>query len=109
MSNEIRRNNWSRFFKKFNSANQYRRTELSVINSGDDPNHIPIGPFMGVTLSKKGRFIDGIQFLIGSWNPDTITEPVITIKEPSKVWLEKDNDGRDNFLKIQSTIVLFLK
>jgi hypothetical protein len=102
MENEIKRNNWSRFFKKFNSANQFRGTELSVTGPGTKIDKVPMGPFLGVTLSKNGRFIDGIQFLSGSWNIDAVAEPATTIRDPKQVWLEKDDDGHDLRLRIRS-------
>lgn len=103
MKNEVKRNNWSRFVKQFNSANQFRSTRLSIRYTGNDKTgFVPMGPFMGLSLSKKGRLIDGIQFLAGSWNPDAVVEPVITIKGPSQIKLEKDEDGRDRHLIIHS-------
>ncbi len=102
MSNEIKRNNWSRFLKKFNSANQYRHTALSVRHDKNKADSIEMGPFIGVTLSKKGRFIDGIQFLTGGWDINAVAKPVITIKDPSQIVLEKDKDGRDYHLRVRS-------
>lgn len=102
MTNEIRRSNWSRFFKKFNSANQYRPTKLNVRQSGSDDNSIPVESFMGIALRKKGRFIDGIQFFNGGWSPDKVAEPIATVVNPSRVWIEKDQDGRDSRLQIRS-------
>lgn len=102
MKNEIKRNHWSRFLKKFNSANQYRRTALSVRHSRDNADNIEMGPFMGVALSKKGRFIDGVQFLTGAWDKDTVARPAMTIKDPAQIVLEKDDDGRDSILRIRS-------
>jgi hypothetical protein len=102
MSDEIKRNNWSRFLKRFNSANQFRPTELTIKRNGEETAGIPMSPFMGVALHKKGRFIDGVQFFTGKWNPDTVAEPVITIDKPSQIWIEKDQDGCDNRLRVRS-------
>lgn len=102
MSNEIKRNYWSRFFRKFNSANQYRPTELNVRIAGKNTARVEMGPFMGVMLCKKGRAIDGVQFLTGNWNPDSVVEPVVTVKEPAKIWLEKDKNGNDNRLRVRA-------
>jgi hypothetical protein len=102
MANEIKRNYWSRFFRKFNNANQYRQTELSVRIAGKNTAKVEMGPFLGVTLSKKGRVIDGVQFLTGNWNPDSVVEPVVTVREPSNIWLEKDKKGHDNRLRVRA-------
>jgi hypothetical protein len=102
MANEIKRNYWSRFFKKFNSANQYRRARLSILQSGSQADPIPMGPFMGLTIRRKGRLIDGVQFLTGGWNDNSVVEPVMTISKPLTIWLEKDKDGCDLHLRVKS-------
>jgi len=102
MKNEVKRNSWSRFFKKFNSANQFRRTELTLRYTGDKADSISMGPFLGLAVTKKGRLIDGIQFLNGGWNVENVAEPAVTINEPSQIWLEKDQDGHDCRLQIRS-------
>jgi hypothetical protein len=103
MANQIRRNNWRRFFRKFNSANQYRRTEIRITQNGNENEPIPVSPFMGIALKKRGRLIDGIQFFSGGWNASEVAQPVVTLKDPSQIWLEKDNTGRDNQLRIKSS------
>jgi len=102
MKNEIKRNNWSRFFKKFNSANQFRRTSVSLQGAGNGADQIDIGPFLGLALSKKGRLIDGIQVLNGGWNAENVAAPAVIIKDPDKIWLEKDKDGQDFKLRLRS-------
>ncbi|MCK5125687.1 MAG: DUF2934 domain-containing protein [candidate division Zixibacteria bacterium] len=100
MAKEIKRNNWSRFCKRFSSANQYRRTTLQTRGSADKGS-VSVEPFMGVALSKKGRLIDGIQFFSGNYNPDKVVEPVMTIHDPEKIFLDKDDKGRDRNLNIK--------
>lgn len=102
MKSEIKRNNWSRFLKKFNSDNQFRRTELNVRYPGDKADSIRMGPFLGLVLTKKGRFIDGVQFLNGGWNAEKVAEPAVTIKEPSHIWLERNKEGQDRQLRIRA-------
>jgi len=102
MAKEIRRNNWSSFCKKFNSANQYRPTTVSVMtNKGNDSMRL-MSPFMGVALSKKGRLIDGVQIFAARPNPEKVAEPIMTIKQPEKIVLETSPNGADSTLRIRS-------
>lgn len=103
MTKEIRRNTWSKFCKQFSTANQFRPTSIQVKQKGRNGNRTMMSyPFMGLILEKKGRQIDGIQLYTGSWNPDSLTEPVISIKQPAKLVLEKSKDGADTRLVVQS-------
>ena len=102
MSREIKRNDWGKFCKKFNSENQFRSTTLNI--SGENGEHatVALAPFMGVTLQKKGRQVDGIQIFTGWADPDNITRPILTVFEPSGIYLDSDRDGRDHKLTITS-------
>ncbi|MCP4567887.1 MAG: DUF2934 domain-containing protein [FCB group bacterium] len=102
MANEIKRNYWSRFCRKFNTANQYRRTVVNITAGEGVTETIPLSPFMGVTLSRKGKYIDGIQILAGQPNPETVANPILTIKQPEKVIVESDREGIDRCLRISS-------
>lgn len=103
MIKEIKRNVWSKFCKNFSSDNQYRW--MSVYHADkwhDEGNSIAYSPFIGLSIEKKGRLIDGIRLFAGWSDPEQITHPVITIKEPEKVTVEKDSDGQDQRLIIKS-------
>jgi len=100
MTREIKRNTWSKFCKQFSTANRYRKANIQV--SQRDQTESSTYPLLGMSLLKKGRLIDGIQFYTGSWNAEKMTEPVVALKSPSKVVLEKDNDGRDSHLTIET-------
>jgi hypothetical protein len=102
MSNEIKRNTWVRFCKKFSSVNQYRHNELCITDKNRGSSSLALKPFMGVAIAKKGRLIDGIQFYAGHGNVDKVIEPVLTIRQPASITLEKDKNGRDNRLCIKS-------
>jgi hypothetical protein len=102
MDKEIKRNTWSRFCKKFTSDNRYRPTKMSVKKGGNGETAMEMHPFMGIALSKKGRLIDGIQLYTGRWNPENVAGPVMTVKEPTAMHLEKDKNGCDTRLHIMS-------
>ena len=102
MVSEIKRNNWSRFLKKFSSSNQYRPATIRVAADGSDRTPATErAALLGVALEKKGRLIDGIQLFTGLGCAESIDEPVVSIKQPSKVLLNKDDDGRD----VQLTVI----
>ena len=102
MTSEIKRNYWSRFCKKFNSANQYRPAVANISPDTGKTRKVRLQPFLGLSLSKKGRVIDGLQLITGCADPQTIAVPGLTIKEPEKIFLEKNENGIDARLKIQS-------
>ncbi|MEW5993871.1 MAG: DUF2934 domain-containing protein [Candidatus Zixiibacteriota bacterium] len=102
MGMEIKRNSWVQFCKKFNASNQLRPATVSIAHKGEDA----VGthentPFMGLTLTKKGRLIDGIELFAGSFDPDHLVKPIATVKEPSRIVLEKRTDGTDDRLVIE--------
>ena len=100
MDKEVKRNSWSRFCKKFNSANQYRRTQLTVRRKSQDTRSLTMSPFMGIALRKKGKVIDAVEFFVGRSNPDRIAEPMLTLADPQKMWIEETTDGRHNRLMV---------
>lgn len=102
MNAEIKRNSWTRFFKKFNLDNQYRRATVRVKRRGE--NEVEINqdtPFMGISVTKKGRLIDGVDMFVGHDDPQRLSEPVVSVRQTEKIELEKDRDGRDNRLLVR--------
>ncbi len=103
MTTEIRRNSWSRFCRTFSENNQYRHT--SVVLAESSRKRVPVAeciPFVGLALEKKGRFIDGFKLYAFSRDQETHAEPIVTIKQPSQVLLERDRQGRDTRLHIKA-------
>ena len=94
MTQEIKRNRWSQFFRKFNAANQYRQSTISVEKNGEKKAEVNANaPFLGIAVSKKGRLIDSVNIFSGRFDPEKISEPVISVRQPAKVEVEKDDDG----------------
>jgi hypothetical protein len=100
MSSEIKRTEWGRFCKKFNATNQFRHITLHITGKNGEQTTGALAPFMGITLRKKGRQIDGFQIFTGWADPEQVTRPVMTIEEPSRILIEKDSDDRDHRLVI---------
>lgn len=89
---EVARSSWARFCKQFSAQNQYRP---AAIVTGDGQVELgPQHPLLGVSLTKKGRLIDGIQIVAAGSDADQIAEPVFELKEPGKIVVEKDKQGR---------------
>jgi hypothetical protein len=103
MVTEIKRNSWSRFCRKFNETNQLRHSTVMVKLRDDNEVEIDQGsPFMGIAITKKGRLIDSVELFTGQYDPDKLTEPLVAVKEPVRIVLEKDRDGMDNCLSVVS-------
>jgi len=100
MKTEIKRNNWTRFCKKFNQSNQYRQATISIKDK--NKNEIALEqnlPLLGISITKKGRIIDGIDLFTDRHNANV---PTLSVKQLSRILLEKDKDGIDNRLIIES-------
>ncbi len=106
VTQEIKRNSWAKFLRQFNAANQYRHAELNIIDERKrEKKTIPLEdrPFLGMVLEKRGRFIDGIQLMTANDDPEHLAEPVVTLKDPAKIILEKDAQGRDMTVTVVSS------
>lgn len=101
MSKEIKRNDWSRFCRKFNQEHQHRSVNINVEKNGKK-SVITSRPFVGLAISKKGRLIDGLKLCTLSNNPETLYEPSAVIKDPESIKLIKDDHGFDARLVIES-------
>lgn len=101
MSKEIKRNDWSRFFKQFNQNHQHCSINISLEKNGK--NSVINGrPFIGLALSKKGRVVNGVELCTLSNDPEKLYEPTAVIKNPESIKLLKDEHGFDAHLVIES-------
>jgi hypothetical protein len=102
MATEVKKNTWSRFCKKFNQTNQYRPAKVTVKRRGQSEVDIDQNLlFMGLTLGKKGKLIDSIELFTAHYDPERLTEPIASLKQPVRLLIEKDADERDNSLWIE--------
>ena len=75
MVKEIKRNYWSKFCRKFSSDNKYRHMNINFSGKGEPDARVSGDyPFMGLTLEKRGRLIDGIRLHAGWPDPDKIID-----------------------------------
>ena len=103
MTKEVKRNQWAQFFRKFNASNQYRHVRVSFRDK-DSAREFPLyeNPFLGLALEKKGRLIDGVQFYAGRADSDIVSEPVISLKQPERILVEKDETGSERRITIKT-------
>jgi len=103
MKKEVSRNRWSRFCKQFSATNQFRRMTISVEGrKGRATISSEQRPFLGVMIQKKDRKIDRIQFFAGRGAAEAVSEPVFEIQQPSRFVIERDQDGQDMRLMVES-------
>ncbi len=103
MVKEVKKTVWAKFCKEFNQANQYRSANITIIDRNNHESELTGNlPFLGVSLQKKGRLIDSVEFFAGRWDPDKLTQPVLSIKEPEKMMLEKNPVGADDCLWVHT-------
>lgn len=103
MRKEIKRNNWSRFCRRFSSDNMLRVARVKVEQAGEKI--VPAGecfPLLGLELQKRGRFIDGLQVVAGQPQADAIALPIVQIKDPAEIILEQSQTGQDQRLSLIS-------
>ncbi len=102
MKSEIKKNTWSRFCRKFSACNQYRSATVEVRNPGEaEGTTYQQAPLMGLGIVKKGRLIDGIELYLGDYDPDSISQPVVSVNRPVKVVVEKDKQGMDRGITVE--------
>ena len=87
---EIKKTNWLKFCKKFNQANQYRQSNIKIEYESKESVNIEPSTFLGLAVSKKGRWINEISLVGGSKRFDMVVEPVVTIQKPVAISVVKD-------------------
>lgn len=103
MLKEIKRSGWSKFCKKFSADNRYRQINVLIVRDNEDLDALVLeGPFMGLAIEKKGRFIDGILLYSGWPDAEFVTRPLISFKQPDRILLEKNEDGQDERLTVHT-------
>ena len=103
MTGEVKRNNWSRFFKRFNQQNRFRTAAVSVRTTDGSTVRIADNtPLLGVTIAKKGRLIDGFQLFTARHEPERTCEPLVRLNQPTGLCHQKDESGRITCLTMSS-------
>jgi hypothetical protein len=101
MRKEIQRNNWSRFCRKFSKEYRFRASRVNADASDLSTwsNEVPV---LGLTLTKKGRRIDGFELYVGQTDPEQPFEPALTVSDAAELILEQDPESPVECLRIKS-------
>jgi hypothetical protein len=103
MASEVKRNNWTRYLRRFNETNRFRPVRVRVKRRGQAATELNDGcPLLGVTLTRKGRAIDGLTVYAAQWDPDQLTEPLVAVTRLKRITEEKDASGGITFLSIEA-------
>ena len=103
MNSEVRRNTWSRFCKRFSSLNRYRPVSVRVKQNGKKEIEVSHDtPLVGIAITKKGRYIDGIELFTAQPDPERLNQPAVSIKQPVRITSKKDDEKKDYWLMIES-------
>lgn len=99
----IAKSNWGKFAMDFTAANLYR--PAIVVVRYDDENRAEYGralPFIGITVTKKGKASDNLEMSAKQYDPDGLAEQLVSIKRPVKLILEKNDAGIDTRLLVEN-------
>ncbi len=102
MKKEIKRSTWSRFCKQFSAQNQYRTATVTVERGKTTFMDERDMPFLGVRITKSGRYIDGVELHVARTQPEEIGEPLVSVKSPKEIILKQDSDGNPNEIMIKA-------
>ncbi len=103
MSQEIKRTNWSRFIKRFNTHNLYRPVRLTF--SPDNSHSSELSDrslFLGFSLTRAGRRIDGLEIYTGVSDPERLGRPAVSVQGLVQIDELTDDEGNRIGLTIAS-------
>lgn len=101
MSNEIRKEEWSDYFKEFNERNQMRPTKLEIfgiLGAQQEEKHLPL---LGIDVEMKGTDTPKIEIMLGNKN-DKGTHLTHTVTRANRVLNKLGTDGREDVLEIEN-------
>jgi len=104
MTTDVKRNNWSRYLKRFNESNRFRRANVTVRRKGNKVTVLQTDTsLLGLVLTRKGRVIDGIALFTAHWDPQQLNEPVVAITGLVGIRQEKDAGGTITGVRMEAS------
>jgi hypothetical protein len=100
MQNEIKRENWTEYFKGFSKRNQARSTKLEVfgeIGAQLEERHLPLA---GVSAEDSGKDAPRIEIMLGG-DGDDPRHLTHTITRVNRVMRKLGADGCDEAIEIE--------
>lgn len=99
MQDEIKRENWTEYFKRFSKRNQARSTKLEVfgeIGAQREGRHLPLA---GLSFEGSGKDAPRIEIMLGGGHdPRHLTR---TITRVNRVMRKISADGRDEAIEFE--------
>ena len=99
MQDEIKRENWTEYFKGFSKRNEARSTKLEVfgeIGAQREEWHLP---FAGVSVEASGKDAPRIEIMLGGG--DDTRHLTHTVTRVNRVMRKLDADGRDEVIEFE--------
>jgi hypothetical protein len=99
MRDEIKRENWTEYFKGFSKRNQARSTKLEVfgeIGAQLEERHLPLA---GVSVEDSGKDAPRIEIMLGGG--DDSRHLTHTITRVNRVMRKLGADGRDDAIEFE--------
>ncbi len=94
MSQEIKRTNWSRFIKRFNTQNLYRPVRLTFSPDMSDSSGLTdCSLFLGFSLTRAGRRISGLEIYAGVSDPERLGRPAVSVQGLARIDELTDDTG----------------
>ena len=111
MKDEIKRGDWTEYFKEFSKRNQGRPTKLEILSElgvQHEERHLP---FTGISVENKGEDAPRIEIMLGGESAGTrhLTHSITRV---SRVLQKLGDDGRNEAIEFEDgsgakTILLF--
>jgi hypothetical protein len=98
MQDEIKRENWTEYFKGFSKRNQGRSTMLEVfgeIGAQREERHLPLA---GVSVEDSGKDAPRVEIMLGG---DDLRHMTHTITRVNRVMRKLGADGRDDAIEFE--------
>jgi hypothetical protein len=100
MRDEIKRENWTEYFKGFSKRNEARSTRLEVfgeIGAQLEERHLPLA---GVDVEDSGKDAPRVEIMLGGGGDDP-RHLTHTITRVNRVMLKLGADGRDEAIEFE--------
>lgn len=111
MKDEIKRENWTEYFKEFSKHNQGRPTKLEILGElGVQPEERHL-PFAGIGIEETGEGAPRVEIMLGGETAGAY-HLTHTITRVSRLLQKLGGDGRDEAIEFEDasgakTILLF--
>jgi hypothetical protein len=100
MQNEIKRENWTEYFKGFSKRNQGRSTKLEVFGKIGAQREERYLPLAGMSVEDSGKDAPRVEIMLGGGGDD-LRHLTHTITRVNRVMRKLGAEGRDEAIEIE--------